>query len=549
MTTKINGKKFIDLVINGYVKLKEDMENINSLNVFPIPDGDTGTNMKMTIEGGVHEIQDMNETSINVISKKLARAMLLSARGNSGVILSQFFKGLSVGLAPYEEIGVKEIAEGFEAGVKQSYAVVKVPTEGTILTVMREASSYCVDNLSHITSLEEYFQYFLKEGNASLQRTPSLLPCLREAGVIDSGGQGFLRIVEGMALALDGKILENKNTTPEGKTSNEIHFDADSELTFGYCTEFILQLQNSKCDVKNFDENIIVSFLESIGDSIVAFKEGDLIKIHVHTHTPGRALNFCQKYGEFVSLKIENMSAQHNALSDDHPGKIKTFTEHKKYAFVAVSSGEGISTEFKNLGVDIIVQGGQTMNPSTDDFVKAFDKLNADYIIVFPNNSNIIMAATQAGETYEKAIVKVIPSKSIGQCYSALTMMDLSSDDIDTICSIFTDEIKNVTSAEVTYSIRDSLVNGVSIQSGDYLTIIDHQIKADSPTKFEAFTKICENVEDMDNKYVMVIIYGEDVGEDDKHKIRKYMQETYPNCEIGEIEGKQKIYSFIVSVE
>lgn len=542
----LDGQTFKTLVTNGCQSLINDIDRINALNVFPVPDGDTGTNMRMTIEGGVKAILALDTNSIGEMSKKLSRAMTMSARGNSGVILSQFFKGLSLGLENKDTVNAQELALAFDCGVKQAYKVVQKPTEGTMLTVMREATEVANKNSSSFETIEDFFACFIKEAHASLDRTPELLPVLKEAGVIDSGGAGYNRIIEGMIAALDGNILiEQERYEQEAKASMG-HFDADSVLEFGYCTEFILQLQNSKVNVETFDISVIVNFLETLGDSIVAFKDEDIVKVHVHTFTPGKVIDFCQQFGEYVTFKMENMSVQHSELSETHEDPKR---EHKKFAVVAVSSGEGISNAFKTMGCDEIVSGGQTMNPSSEDFINAFKKLDAENIIVFPNNGNIIMAARQAAENYEEANVVVIPTKSIAECYSALTMLDFSSDDLDTIVEEFQSTIDNVTAASVTYSIRDSFIDEVEIKKDDYMAIIGKKIVAANPSKIEVVKQLFAKVEDIRWKEVVTLIYGIDVTEEEKEEVVEYLNAAYPDLEIGELDGKQDIYSFIISIE
>ena len=542
----LDGQTFKTLVTNGCQSLINDIDRINALNVFPVPDGDTGTNMRMTIEGGVKAILAIDTNSIGEMSKKLSRAMTMSARGNSGVILSQFFKGLSLGLEDKDAVNAEELAIAFDCGVKQAYKVVQKPTEGTMLTVMREATEVANKNAATFESIEDFFACFIKEAHASLDRTPELLPVLKEAGVIDSGGAGYNRIIEGMIAALDGNILVEQEKYEQEAKASMGHFDADSVLEFGYCTEFILQLQNAKVNIETFDISVIVNFLETLGDSIVAFKDEDIVKVHVHTFTPGKVIDFCQQFGEYVTFKMENMSVQHSELSDTHEDPKR---EHKKYAVVAVSSGEGISNAFKTMGCDEIVSGGQTMNPSSEDFINAFKKLDAENIIVFPNNGNIIMAARQAAENYEEANVVVIPTKSIAECYSALTMLDFSSDDLDTIVEEFQSTIDNVTAASVTYSIRDSFIDDVEIKKDDYMAIIGKKIVAANPSKIEVVKQLFTKVEDIRWKEVVTLIYGIDVTEEEKEEVVAYLNAAYPDLEIGELDGKQDIYSFIISIE
>ncbi len=550
MATKLlDGNIFKTLVANGCQNLINDIDRINALNVFPVPDGDTGTNMKLTLEGGVKAVATEDQPSIGVLAKKLSRAMTMSARGNSGVILSQFFKGLSIGLEGKDSVNPEELAYAFDFGVKQAYKVVQKPTEGTMLTVMREATETCKENIHSFASVEDFFACFIKEAHASLDRTPTLLPVLKEAGVIDSGGAGYNRIIEGMISALDGNILvaqeqyekENTHTTTRG------HFDADSVLEYGYCTEFILQLQNAKVDIPSFDIKEITDFLETLGDSIVAFKDDDIVKVHVHTFTPGKVIEYCQKFGEYVTFKMENMSVQHSEL-ESIPTEVAK-KEHKKYAVVAVSSGEGISKAYKDMGCDEIVSGGQTMNPSSEDFIQAFKKMDAENIIVFPNNGNIIMAAKQAAEVYKDANVVVIPTHSMAECYSALTMLDYSSDDLDTIVNDFKMVIDNVTSCSITYAIRDSLIDNVSIKKNDFMAFVNGKIVAAHASKVEVFKQMLEKISNMDEKEVITLIYGKDVTDDEKKEVMNYLHQTYPSIEVGEVNGMQDIYSFILSIE
>jgi len=548
MSTKIlDGNTFKTLVANGCQSLINDIDRINALNVFPVPDGDTGTNMKMTIEGGVKAIIGDDESSIGKMAKKLSRAMTMSARGNSGVILSQFFKGLSLGLEGKDNVNAAELAQAFVSGVKQAYKVVQKPTEGTMLTVMREASEVCDQNKDSFESIEDFFACFIKEAHASLERTPDLLPVLKEAGVVDSGGAGYNRIIEGMIAALDGNILvAQEEFEKQNNVVSHGNFNADSVLEFGYCTEFILQLQNSKVDVETFDINTIVTFLETIGNSIVAFKDEDIVKVHVHTFTPGKVIDFCQQFGEYVTFKMENMSVQHSEL-EGIPTEVAKV--HKKFAVVAVSSGSGISKAFKDMGCDEIVSGGQTMNPSSEDFIAAFDRLDAENIIVFPNNGNIIMAARQAAENYSKANVVVIPTKSIAACYSALTMLDFSSEDLDTIVSDFEMVIENVTAASVTYSIRDSIIGNVEIKKDDYIAIVNGSIVAANKGKIDIVKDLFAKVEDINYKEVVTLIYGKDVTDEEKAAVVAFINETYPDIEVGEVDGMQDVYSFIISIE
>ena len=541
---KINGQLFRNLFINGYNSLINDVDRINELNVFPVPDGDTGTNMKMTMDGGFNAVNNNKTLDLGQLVKDLSRGMVFSARGNSGVILSQFFKGLSLGLGELTEASVDEFAKAMLSGVSQAYKVVNNPTEGTILTVMREASQYAHDALA--TTFEEYFKTYVIEANKSLINTPELLPVLKKANVVDSGGAGFLLIVKGMAMALGGEMIEVVNNTVNVSAPvNPSGFNADSVLEFGYCTEFILQLQNSKVDIKNFKLNTITDFLETIGNSIVAFIDDDIVKVHVHTFEPGKVINYCQQFGEYVTFKMENMSVQHSETTLHE--EVETQAEFKDITIVAVASGDGIADAFKEMGVDYVVKGGQTMNPSTDDFLNAFEKLNTNNIVVFPNNSNIIMAAKQAAENYKGANVVVIETKTIAQCYSALTM--LGDDDLDSLIESIKYSVNNVTSLEVTYAVRDSQIDDLIIKKDDYLGFINHKMSTVSKTKLESIKDLFNSLDDVEEKEVVTIIFGEDVTEEELAEITDYIEETYNWMEVGCISGGQKVYSFIIAVE
>lgn len=547
----INGLDLIAMLENGAKNLALDYERINSLNVFPVPDGDTGTNMKLTIEGGVLEGKNVKKENIDIVSKAIARAMVLSARGNSGVILSQFFKGLSLGLEGYDYVNVKEFAKAMIEGTKRAYSVVSNPTEGTILTVMREAGEASFNELDDNTTLQEYLTTYLNEANVTLQKTPELLPVLKKAGVIDSGGAGFILIVEGMLKAITGQIIDDTYILDANKSSiNTNTFTADSELTYGYCTEFILQLQNSKVDIKNFDISVINEFLNTIGDSIVSFKDDDLVKVHVHTFDPGIVLNECRKYGEFITVKIENMNVMHTEASDystEAPNVIEK--EHKTYGIVAVANGVGLVKAFKEMGVDEVVSGGQTMNTSTADFINAFNKINADNIFVFPNNSNILMAANQAKETYTKANIHVIPTKTLAEGYSGVSMLNFDSNDIDTIIGEVKEAISYVSTLEVTYSIRDAVIDDIMVNKGDYICIYKGKLYSSNKNRLAAVKEALKRIPDIDDKQVMTILCGRDVTIDECNELQRFVGELNSFIEAYPVDGEQDVYSYIIGIE
>lgn len=554
---KLDGNQLSELVKNGALNLRANFQEVDELNVFPVPDGDTGTNMSRTIEGGVHAIEEDKEKTIGEVSKDLSKGMLMSARGNSGVILSQIFRGICKGLADKEEVNVLELAEAYKMGVKQAYGAVVTPVEGTILTVFREATEYACKNIKEDSTINEFYELHLKQAVKTLKNTKNILPVLKEADVIDSGGCGYVYIVKGMVKYLDGEKIEAELSNVEEKQNNasNVDFDAfasDDILQFGYCTEFIMRLQNSKVNVDEFDVQTVINDLNEDdikGDSIVALKDGDVVKVHVHTKEPGIVLHKMRKYGEFLTIKVENMALQHNENMSEEERDTKRKVEHKKYAIVAVAQGKGIVDQFKEFGVDYIVGGNQTMNPSTEDFIKAFKSLDADNIIVFPNNKNIIMAAQQAAKLYKGANIVVLPCFSIPQCYSALTMLDYSSDDLTIIVGNFNEAIKHVVSAEVTTAIRTTKVQGVSIVKGDHIGIINGKMAVATRLKNRVVVEVLKKIPNIEEKEVLTLIYGDGITEEEKIKNVEAVKAKYPYLEIGAIDGGQSVYKYLIAVE
>ena len=554
---KLNGEQFKELLTNGALNLKANYEEVDSLNVFPVPDGDTGTNMLRTIQGGVtalngFEVKDLGETG-----KAVSKGMLMSARGNSGVILSQIFRGICKGLEGKKEVDAVQLAAAYKVGVKQAYGAVVTPVEGTILTVFREATEVAAKKVTKDSTINEFFEEHLKQAAKTLKKTKEILPVLKEAGVIDSGGAGYVYIVKGMVKFLDGEKIEAELTKEEESAAPAaaVDFNAftrDDVLQFGYCTEFILRLQSSKVDVDSFDVEQIISDLneEDIGgDSIVALKDEDVVKVHVHTKEPGIVLHKMRKYGEFLTIKCENMALQHNENMSEEEREAQVQREHKKYAIVAVAQGQGIIEQFKALGVDVVVSGNQTMNPSTEDFIKAFKSLDADNIIVFPNNKNIIMAAKQASQLYKGAKVKVIHSTSIPQCYSALTMLDFSSDDLTIIVGSFLEAIRNVVTGEITVANRSTKLNGVSVMKNDHIHIIDGKLVRSTKLKNRAVVDLLAKVPGIEDKQVLTVIYGKDLTEDEKAKNMAMVKQKYPYLEVGAIDGGQAVYKYLLAIE
>lgn len=553
----LNGESFKALVSNGAKNLRLNYEEVDNLNVFPVPDGDTGTNMCRTIENGVNTIAKLDEKRIGVLGKELSSGMLLGARGNSGVILSQIFRGICKGLSGKNEVNAIELGEAYKLGVKQAYGAVVTPVEGTILTVFREATEYACKHISEESTINEFYELHLKQALKTLKNTKELLPVLKEADVIDSGGAGYVYIVKGIVRYLDGDEIELELSKEEdsSKESAPIDFSAfgpDDVIQFGYCTEFILRLQSSKVDIDSFDIQTIIDVLNGDdikGDSIVALKDDSIVKVHVHTKDPGKVLDHMRDYGEFLTIKVENMALQHNEQMDEDEREAKKQKVHKKYAVVAVAQGKGIKEQFEEFGVDYVVDGAQTMNPSTEDFIHAFKSLDADNIIVFPNNKNIIMAAKQAAKLYKGAHIEVIYSTSIPQCYSALTMLDFSSDDLTLILGNFNEAIRNVVSGEITIATRDTELNGIKIHKNDFIGIVDGKLVASTKDKIDCLEKLISSVKDLEDKQVLTLINGEDASEKDREKALELIASKFPHLEYGAIDGEQSVYHFFVAIE
>ena len=541
----LDGILFARMINSGAANLKAHAKEINDLNVFPIPDGDTGDNMMMTMMGGVHH-DDTTSEALDEMSCRISSGMLLSARGNSGVILSQFFEGIKNGFSGLQTADTKEIGEAFRCGVKQAYSSVMTPTEGTILTVVREATEYaCEQNTG---TPEAFLNAFIDEAKRSLSRTPELLPVLKKAGVVDSGAAGLIYIVDGMMRAVIGEDIADFSEVSEKTQELDLDaFNEDSVLEFGYCTELLVRLQNAKTDIANFDVKVITDYLQTIGDSIVTVRNGSIVKLHVHTKTPQKVLDFCQRYGEFLKVKIENMSLQHNNTvteGEEHaPAK-----ERKKYGVVAVACGEGLQETFRDRGADVIVDGGQSMNPSAEDFIEAFDEVNADVIFVFPNNGNIILTAQQAAHLYEKSDVRVIESTTIGAGYASLAMLDTGSGDTNAIVEDLRMAMEGVVTAEISHCVRDATIDGKEIHTGDYIGFVGKEMLSANKSRL---VTVCESLDALGfSKYdFCILICGKDATDEEAQRIEAYIKARYTNKELYIINGGQDVYDYIMIVE
>ena len=548
----LDGEMFANMVRGGAAQLRSNAEEVNNLNVFPVPDGDTGDNMLITIEGGVADLHGMYTDNLADVTKKMSQGMLLGARGNSGVILSQFFAGMTKGFAGHKKADAAVIGSALQEGVRYAYASVITPTEGTILTVARESVEYAVSRLDENSTIMTLFSDLIKEMYNSLQRTPELLAQLKEAGVIDSGGAGLFYIMQGFYKILRGeKVTDQMQPSQISAPAADLSsFGPDSEMTYGYCTELLIQLQNAKVDIDAFDPAVIIDFLKTVGDSIVCFKTDSIVKLHVHTLTPEKVLAFCRQYGEFLTLKIENMNVQHSeTISDEKKApKAEKPRVQKDFGTVAVASGDGIADLFRQLGVDAIVSGGQTQNPSAQDFLAAFEEVNAKHIFVFPNNGNIVMAANQAAGLWEKGEVHVIPSKDLGKGYAAISSMNFQSGDPEAITEMFTVAMDMVTTGYVCPSIRDAELNGVHIECGDFIGFVGKEMLVSEKDVLTAAQKLLAKMGG-EEIYLITAFVGHDAAAEDVAALEAYVAETYPNAEFYTVDGGQDVYPFIFVVE
>lgn len=556
----MDGQALKGILISGANNLYNHYPEVDALNVFPVPDGDTGMNMNLTVTSGCKEIQDRHDVSVFEIAKAFARGTLFGARGNSGVITSQIFRGFSQGLEGISNMNPVQFSDALEKGVEVAYKAVLKPVEGTILTVVRESSHHLHQEVEKSMSFEKAFEILIEAAHKSLKRTPELLPVLKEVGVIDSGGRGLIYIFEGMYQALLDKPVA-RNEKEAGPADSPIIAAGASmkDEEFGYCTEFIMSLGPDTVK-KPFNEKRFTSILASHGNSLVVVHDEDIVKVHVHTLQPGGVLTYAQQFGEFLKLKIENMTEQHHALESGaqnvevHTDLVEEAEHHeqkerKPYGLIAVSSGKGISAIFNEAGVEHIVTGGQTMNPSSEDFVKAIKEANADTVYIFPNNSNILMAASQAADMMneEGQTCFVIPSKTILQGISSAIMFNPEAKPKENFKEMKS-ALSNVKSGEITFSIRDTQINGVTVKKDDYIGIFQKEIVVAKKDKFEAVKELIERMID-DMSSVITLIYGEDVTKEEALQVKKYLDENHPDVDVDVREGNQPVYSFLIGVE
>ncbi len=549
-TSTLNGALFADMIRGGAQKLNNNRTLVNDLNVFPVPDGDTGDNMYMTIDSGSAALKGEKADSLEHTSSCVARGMLLGARGNSGVILSRIFAGIAKGFLGAHSADVGLLANAFTNGIEEAYNAVSQPVEGTILTVYKEAVNYANSKMNKNSTIDSYFTDFTAELKRSLERTPEKLAVLKDAGVVDSGGAGFVYIAEGMKDVLNGAQIsyDNRDAEPGAKKMDFSLFTEDSELEYGYCTEFLLRLQNKKTDISQFDIDAFRMYLEQQGNSVVTFKEGSIIKAHIHTPDPGRILSYCRDFGEFLTVKIENMALQHNEVEAQKDYIPKVEKSRKKYGIVCVAAGSGIKSTFSSLGADIVVDGGQSMNPSAENLIEAFERVNAETIIVFPNNKNIILTAKQAAELYDKSDVMIINTKTIGEGYAALSMLDTSSDDNSVIEAELNEAAQNVVTGMISRATRTTKKDGVDIVKDDYIGFTEDRVYTDSLCRKQAVTDLAKSL-NAQSYDIMLLVCGTQTNEEEVNELYKTLCDEYRKTEIITIDGGQPVYDYIMILE
>lgn len=541
MIQYIEGKMLRDMFVSGANNLQNHKELVDKLNVFPVPDGDTGTNMSLTISYAMKELAKVENDSITEIGKSLSKGSLMGARGNSGVILSQIIRGFSKSIEGKEQISTEDLAKAFKNGSDTAYKAVIKPIEGTILTVVRESGEYAIKAAKKEKDLLKFLEMVIDEANKSLERTPELLKNLKEAGVVDSGGKGLVLIYEGMYEALKGnpikaKDLNDSNVSEVKQAGTSINTE---DIKFCYCTEFILE-SNSISDTE------IRDIMLKYGDSLAVVGDEGIIKVHVHTNDPGLVLQDALKHGQLVTIKIENMKLQHENTLVGDTDEIAQSVEEKEYGFIATSMGEGLVKIFKDFGVDYIIEGGQTMNPSTEDFMKAIDSINAKNIFIFPNNSNIIMAANQAKELSDKNII-VIPTKNTPQGFTALVNFNADAS-VEENEQALMESLTMVKSGQVTFAVRDTVMNDVEVKEGNIIGIAESKLMDAGDSVDEITTSLVEKLVDEDSA-IITLFYGEDVTEEDANNLRDELEEKFEDLDIELYYGGQPLYYYLISVE
>ncbi|MUK89474.1 DAK2 domain-containing protein [Ornithinibacillus sp. L9] len=549
---KLDGITFSQMVLSGAHHLTNNAKKIDALNVFPVPDGDTGTNMNLSMTSGANEVKKIKSENISEVAQSFSKGLLMGARGNSGVILSQIFRGFAKGMDKKQSLTAKDLATAFDSGVQTAYKAVMKPVEGTILTVAKDAAKEAVEVSKAEKDIIVLMEKVLAEAKASLKRTPDLLPVLKEVGVVDSGGQGLVTVYEGFLAALKGEELpESVDTVEMEEMVNAEHhksaqdFMDTSEIEFGYCTEFMVKFEEEKTKENPFDEEAFRNELSEHGDSLLVVSDDEIVKVHVHAEYPGDVLSIGQRFGSLINMKIENMREQHTAIVGDKE-KAPAPNEKVPYAIVTVAMGSGLKTLFESLGASVVIEGGQTMNPSTQDIAEAVQKANAKNVLILPNNKNIIMAAEQAAELSEENVA-VVPTKTIPQGISALLAFH-PEENISANKNTMEEASSQVKTGQVTYAVRDTQIDGITIENGNFMGLADGKIVATHQDKAEAVKLLLNELITEDDE-ILTILQGEDVSDKEVEELVAYVEDTFEDVEIEVHNGNQPIYSYIFSVE
>ncbi|HDJ3798703.1 TPA: fatty acid kinase catalytic subunit FakA [Staphylococcus aureus] len=548
MISKINGKLFADMIIQGAQNLSNNADLVDSLNVYPVPDGDTGTNMNLTMTSGREEVENNLSKNIGELGKTFSKGLLMGARGNSGVILSQLFRGFCKNIESESEINSKLLAESFQAGVETAYKAVMKPVEGTILTVAKDAAQAAIEKANNTEDCIELMEYIIVKANESLENTPNLLAVLKEVGVVDSGGKGLLCVYEGFLKALKGEKVEAKVAKID--KDEFVHDEHDfhgvintEDIIYGYCTEMMVRFGKNK---KAFDEQEFRQDMSQFGDSLLVINDEEIVKVHVHTEYPGKVFNYGQQYGELIKLKVENMREQHREVIRKEQHTAKPKMETVETAIITISMSEGISEIFKSMGATHIISGGQTMNPSTEDIVKVIEQSKCKRAIILPNNKNILMASEQAASIVDAEAI-VIPTKSIPQGISALFQYDVDAT-LEENKAQMADSVNNVKSGSLTYAVRDTKIDGVEIKKDAFMGLIEDKIVSSQSDQLTTVTELLNEMLAEDSEILTVII-GQDAEQAVTDNMINWIEEQYPDVEVEVHEGGQPIYQYFFSVE
>jgi len=555
----ITAQDFRAMVEIGEMRLSENAEFVNSLNVFPVPDGDTGTNMMLSFKSGAERVANSTATTVGDLAQDLAKGLLMGARGNSGVILSQLFRGFSKAVVGKDVITGEELAQAFTNGVETAYKAVMKPVEGTILTVARESAKRGVRKLETSNDIIEVMGSVLRGAEKSLAKTPDLLPVLKEVGVVDSGGQGLVFIYNGFFEALTGEAVpvqslqSNKiDLTSVAHHESGVDYEhvSTGDIKFGYCTEIMVKIGEGETVVDTFDYDTFRNYLNELGDSLLVVADDEIIKVHVHTERPGEVMNYGQRFGSLMKVKVDNMRLQHEeVLKTDYTAKVKEAAQKQKaeYGIVAVAAGEGVQELFKSMGVTTIINGGQTMNPSTEDILQAVKEAHAEKVIVLPNNKNIQMAANQAAEVSEDAAVAVVATRTISEGLASLLAFNPEASLEDNQAAM-SEQMTLVSSGQITNAVRDTNIDGVEIKKDDFMGIVDGKILVSIADRKEATLATVEKMIDEDSE-ILTIIYGEDAEASEVEEITEAVEAKYPDVEVEVHEGNQPVYTYLLSVE